>query len=176
MYSEVATTGTAVRAREAATIIEEKPAILLELMSVRNGIEKRLREHPSNATIAEVNDFMREVMGNAYTSLEHLEEIVTSFRNHNKFVHQILWAILGIAELVADIRITSTKGAVVEQMIEGERQLSFTIEQGEAAFLRATHPVWFELNGPLDGLYWVQRHTLAFAGGQQNDLTVVAYT
>lgn len=176
MYTEIASTRTAVGAREAAVSIERNPHALQDLMSVREGVQKRLREYPPDATIAEVNEYMRTVVDDAYTNSEHLGDVVTALRNHNRFVHWILWAVLGTAESVADVRVTSTKGAVVEQLIDGERQISFTVEQGEAAFLRTTHPVWFELGSPLDGLYWVQRHTLAFAGGQQNDLTVVAYS
>jgi hypothetical protein len=176
MYGEIKSTETAVIARSAASLLERKPAYFADLMSVRGRTQKRLQDHPTDATIAEVHDYMREVVEQAYSTFPHLEDIVASFRNHNKFVQQILWAILGTAEATVDVSIHATMGAIIEEVVDGERQISFTVEQGEAALLRPTRPVWVELGTPLDGLYWVKHHTFAFASGQQDDLTLVAYS
>jgi hypothetical protein len=102
-------------------------------------------------------------------------EPVSALRAFNQYVTRIIWTLLGAAEQIQPATITYSVGAIVERVVAGERHLDMTVTSDSTALLRPTHPVWLQLGTPLDGLYLVERHTLAFGGREENDLGLMAF-
>ena len=175
-YSEIRESQTAIDARTAASQIESRPTSLVEMLQIRQLVMQNVQRTVPEETVEQGSIRIRSELRDAYTLKPELEEAVGVLRNHNSFVHKCIWALLGLAESIEPISITSTIGALSEQSFGGERRVKLTVKHPAAAFLRSTHPVWIDLGSPVDGLYWVEQHTFAWAGGEEDDLTLVAYS
>ncbi len=113
---------------------------------------------------------MQGVVEGVYESTPDLQQATLALRSYNALVHSALCVLLGGAEQVEPLRINEVVGGLADQMMDGRRLVHLTLSHPVARFLRPTHPVWVELGTPLDGLYMVVSHTLAFEGGSESDL------
>jgi len=104
-----------------------------------------------------------------------VEDIVQEFRRYNKLVQQIIWTILGLAEVVPEpIVIRDVTGTVRCTFDDGGAPfVRLTSTDFGAWVFRLTHPIQVAVGLPLDGLYNLVGFTMAFASGAANDFSLV---
>ena len=175
LYEEVRGTMIALKARDAVTdLVRRRPDLTSELVSTRDRVLPGARQIRAGEKGEEAFARARSSVLGAYSATPEVDDVVRPLRAYNKLVHRIIGVLLGLAELPEPVRITDALGAVADHLVDGGRHLDLTVRHEGAPLLRPTHPVWIDFKSPLDGLYVVQRHTLAFAGGEEDDLGLVA--
>jgi hypothetical protein len=161
-------------ADRAAARITNNPISLRELTAERAKAMSGLTVTPGE-TGAEYFERCRNAVSNSYASYPEVLVAVRSLRAYNRLVLKIIWALLGLCEQIEPARITETSGPLSDSMRNGERIIDLTVTDPLSMFLRPTHPVWIALSTPLDGLYFVEGHTMALGGPGESDLHLVAF-
>jgi hypothetical protein len=174
MIGEVRESATARQARATSDVFLGRPDLMRAMTEVRARLGTDIRTVRQGETIATGLNRTRHTVAAAYNDNPALVELVASLRDHNRTVTRVMWALLGAAEQRAPAVVTETVGAISVNRVAEERHLDLTLRDEGAALFRPTHPVWLQLGSPLDGLYFVDRHTVAFAGGEENDLGLIA--
>ena len=175
LYAEIKRTETAGRARDAGVTLSDDSRLMSKLLGIRNRVEAEARKIYAGETGIEAFGRSRRVISEAYDDAEDLTDIVRSLRVYNRLITQVIWTLLGLAEQVVPARLSEHKGAIIDGVVDSERHISLTVTEAFAAFLRPTHPVWIEFGSPLDGLYFVERHTMAWSGSEEDDLGLIAF-
>lgn len=175
LFSEVEASATAVRVREVAKALRRQPSLMHGLTEVRARLETGIRSVFAGETGGQGFERAQRTIATAYDDRPDLYEAVSALRTHNRQVTRIAWSLLGAAEQMEQATVTESVGAIGERVVAGERHLDLTVKGQLFALIRPTNPVWLQLGTPLDGLYIVERHTLAFGGAEENDLGLVAF-
>lgn len=174
LYAVVDASSSATRAREAASVLRREPDLIQAMSEVRTRLEMDVRTLRAGETVAQAGQRARRTVAGAYDDRPELHEVVSALRAHNRLVTRIVCVLLGAAEQLEPAMVSDMPHAITERIIVGERHLDITMTIGSMALLRLTHPVWLELETPLDGLYLVERHTIAVGASVENDLGLVA--
>lgn len=170
LFSEVQAGMSAGQARQAATTVRGRSGTFNALLEVRERLQNEIATAFAGEQGSQAFERAQRTVASAYDNRPALIGVVAALRAHNRHVTRILWCLLGVAEQIQPAVVQETVGAIVEHVVDGERRLDLTVRDQNFALIRPTHPVWLELGTPLDGLYIVERHTLAMGGSEENDL------
>ena len=170
LFSEVQGGTSATAAFRAATMLRARGGLMIALSEVREHLEKEIATVFAGEQSGQAFERAQRTVTSAYDGYPDLVGVVSALRAHNRVVTRIIWCLLGIAEQIQPAVVQETIGAVGDSVVNGERRLDLTVRDQGFALIRPTHPVWLELGTPLDGLYIVERHTLAVGGTEESDL------
>jgi hypothetical protein len=174
LFTEIKSLGLYESANRAAAHIMNTPAFLQALRSERSKIASDLVTVPGE-TGAEYFERCRRFVSSSYTNSPEVLTAVQQLRAYNRLVLRVVWALLGLCEEIEPARINETSRPLSDSIRQGERIVDLTVTDPLSTFLRPTHPVWIALSTPLDGLYFVEGHTVAFGGLGESDLHLVAF-
>lgn len=133
-------------------------------------LNKALQESPIGEGRERGDAILRELY--AATSVEAL---AVAFQRYNRLVQQIVWTILGLAEVVpGPVVIGDVVGTVRCTIDDAEGPfVRLTSTNAAAAFLRLTHPVQIAMGLPLDGTYNLVGYTMTLAPDAASDFSLV---
>lgn len=174
LYRAIQGTEYAAEARERSAELAEDARHMAQMRAIRAKVRADARTIQAGETGGEAQARALASLRDAYLGTPELGPAVAALRTLNRLVHRTIWALVGLAEQVEPLRIREVVGAVVDDVADDARSLEMTIVNPMAALLRPTHPVWVELSTPIDGLYLVARHTVAWAGAEEIDLGLIS--
>jgi hypothetical protein len=101
-------------------------------------------------------------------------DIAASFRGYNHLVQQIVWSILGLAEMEpGPFSLTDVVGAIrCTHGRDGGPVVRVTCLGEGLVLLRLTNPIWLKTATPLDGLYTLAGYSVTLAPGAASDLSL----
>jgi hypothetical protein len=175
LYAGVRLTPVAAAARRSAALIVDRPDLMRAMSDSRTRLASDIRSIRPGETGEEAFARQRLTISEAYQTNPELQDLAGALRAHNRLVNQIICGLLGVAEQIEPMRLTSSVGAIVNRRVEGFRHVELTVSGSETGFLRPTHPVWIDFFSPLDGLYFIERHTWAFASSEECDLGLKSF-
>jgi len=175
LYSAVQASPSSAEARQAARVLRSRADLMRTMLEVRTRLESGVRTVRAGEKPSDDFERARVTIARAYDDFPELSGPVAAFRRHNQCVTRILCTLLGAAEQLQLAALVEMPDAITERFFDDERRLDMTIRGWQMALIRPTHPIWLELGSPLDGLYLVKSHVLAFAGSEENDLGVIAF-
>jgi hypothetical protein len=170
LFSEVQAGTSAGEARRAATTLRGRASMMNAVTEVRERLQNEIATPFAGEQGSHALERVQRTVASAYDDKPDLLGVVSALRAHNRLVTRILWCLAGVAEQFQPAVVQETVGAIGEHVVDGERRLDLTVRDQNFALIRPTHPVWLELGTPLDGLYIVERHTLAMGATAENDL------
>lgn len=175
VYALVEKTPSAASARGAARILQRRQDLMRVLIIMRERIGFGLLLNRPGDTISKALERTRAEIAGAYGSNSELAGLVNAFRAHNRLVTRIVWMLLGVAEQFEPAVVTETVGAISDRVVDGERHIDLTVRSQHFALLRPTHPVLIQMSIPVDGLYFLSRHTVTLGAIEEDDLGLVAF-
>lgn len=128
----------------------------------------------SRLTIGDGADRGREIVETLYAGTA-VETEGAAMRRMNRLVQQIVWSVLGFAELVpGPVLIEEVDGTIRSTVdFDGSPFIRLTSHQDTHALLRLTNPVMLRTGTPLDGLYVVVGQTMHLGNAASCDLSLV---
>jgi hypothetical protein len=107
-----------------------------------------------------------------------VEDIASAFRRYNRLVQQIIWSVLGLAEIIPEpFVLTDPVGTLrCTPATDASPFIRVTSIKATSVFLRPTHPIWLETRTPLDGLYLLVGYSMNLAPGAASDLSLTPIT
>jgi hypothetical protein len=174
LFSGVQDGTTAAQARRAATTLRGRAGLMNAATEVRERLQNDIATAFAGEQGSQAFERAQRTVASAYDVKPDLMGVVSALRAHNRHVTRIMWCLLGVAEQFQPAVVRETVGTITEHVVDGERRLDLTVRDQNFAMIRLTHPVWLELGTPLDGLYNVERYTLAVGGTEEVDLALVS--
>lgn len=164
-------------ALQAADTITKRQEMLRHLAEERNRVLAELARPQSEEIGADFFARSRRTIINAYSSDAELKAAVSKLRAYNDVITKVVWTLLGLCEEIEPTVVRTLSRPVTETVSDGHRFVDLTISESLTFHLRPTNPVRLELNTPLDGIYFVQGHTLAWSAGSsdESDIHLLAF-
>ncbi len=103
-----------------------------------------------------------------------VEGIAAAFRRYNRLVQQVVWSILGLAEVMpGPFVLTEAVGTLrCTYASDGSPSIRVSSREATSLFLGVTHPVWLDTGTPLDGLHMLVAYTINLSPGAASDLSL----
>jgi hypothetical protein len=126
-----------------------------------------------NLMIGEGRQRGLEIVSTVYAGTQ-VEGVADAFRRYNRLVQQVIWSLLGLAEIIpTPFLLTKAVGTLrCTRDADGSPFIRVTSVEGADVFLRVTYPVWLDTGTPLDGLHLLIGYTMYVAGGALSDLSL----
>ena len=160
-----------------ANMLMKRQGMLRSMAEERNKVQAELASPQSGEIAQDFFSRSRRSIVDAYSSDPALKAAVSTLRAYNEVVTKIVWTLLGLCEEIEPTVIRTLSRPVTETVSDGHRFVDLTISESLTFHLRPTNPVRLELNTPLDGIYFVQGHTLAWSAGSsdESDIHLLAF-
>lgn len=124
-------------------------------------------------TIQDARQRGLEIVRSTYAGTA-VEGIANAFRRYNRLIQQIVWSILGLAEVIpAPFVLTDPVGTIrCTRDSDANPFIRVTSVSATSVFLRLTHPIWVNTGTPLDGLHVLVGYTTNLASQAASDLSL----
>lgn len=125
-------------------------------------------------TVKEGRERGMEIVRTSYAGSQ-VEGIAAAFRRYNRLVQQIIWSVLGLAEIVPGPLVLTSPVGTMRSTRDGDGSPFIRVTSTEATevVLRQTYPVWIDTSTPLDGLHLLVGFTMMLSAGAASDLSLV---